>query len=124
MPMALRHGALPETLAVAQGAVLMPLETLVVYIADCKLRSPPITFKYAGAAAVMLLAATVPVARPGGRAGERAGAYRVGFIVAPVLGIAVLRERATERRSDYCRRFLPGRCWRRAEPDLGDDIRG
>ena len=36
MPMALRHGALPETLAVAQGAVLMPLETPVVYIADCK----------------------------------------------------------------------------------------
>jgi len=59
MPMALRHGALPETLAVAQGAVLMPLETLVVHIADCKLRSLPITFKYAGAAALMLLGATV-----------------------------------------------------------------
>ena len=113
MPMALRHGALPETLAVAQGAVLMPLETLVVHIADCKLRSLPITFKYAGAAALMLLGATVlllPIARRGGRAGERAGAYRVGFIVAPVLGIAVLLERATERPSAYCRHFLPGRC--------------
>ena len=59
--MAARHGALPETLAVAQGAVFIPLETL-------------------------------------------------GFIVAPVLGIAILRERATERRSAYCRHFLPGRC--------------
>ena len=46
--MAARHGALPETLAVAQGAVFIPLETL-------------------------------------------------GFIVAPVLGIAILRERATGR---------------------------
>jgi len=61
MPMAARHGALPETLAVAQGAVFIPLETL-------------------------------------------------GFIVAPVLGIAILRERATGRRSAYCRHFLPGRC--------------
>jgi len=59
--MAARHGALPETLAVAQGAVFIPLETL-------------------------------------------------GFIVAPVLGIAILRERATGRRSAYCRHFLPGRC--------------
>ena len=41
----------------------MPLETLVVYIADCKLRSPPINFKYAGAAAVTLLGATVLLLR-------------------------------------------------------------
>ena len=108
--MALRHGALPETLAVAQGAVFMPLETLVVYVADCKLRSPPINFKYASAAAVMLLGATVLLLR--GVAGGPASApvRRVGFIVAPVLGIAILRERATERRSAYCRHFLPGRC--------------
>jgi len=70
--MALRHGALPETLAVAQGAVLMPLETLVVHIADCKLRSPPINFKYAGAAAVTLLGATVLLLR--GVAGGKASA--------------------------------------------------
>ena len=70
MPMAARHGALPETLAVAQGTVFMLLETLVVYIADCKLRSPPINFKYASAAAVMLLGATVLLLR--GVAGGRA----------------------------------------------------
>ena len=70
--MALRHGALPETLAVAQGAVFMPLETLVVYVADCKLRSPPINFKYASAAAVMLLGATVLLLR--GVAGGQASA--------------------------------------------------
>ena len=72
MPMAARHGALPETLAVAQGAVFIPLETLVVYIADCKLRSPPINFKYASATAVMLLGATVLLLR--GVAGGQASA--------------------------------------------------
>ena len=61
--MTARHGALPETLAGAQGAVFMPLEALLVYIADCKLRSPPINFKYASAAAVMLLGATVLLLR-------------------------------------------------------------
>ena len=70
--MTARHGTLPETLAVAQGAVFMLLETLVVYIADCKLRSPPINFKYASATAVMLLGATVLLLR--GVAGGQASA--------------------------------------------------
>ena len=50
----------------------MPLETLVVYVADCKLRSPPINFKYTSAAAVMLLGATVLLLR--GVAGGQASA--------------------------------------------------
>ena len=50
----------------------MPLETLVVYVADCKLRSLPINFKYTSAAAVMLLGATVLLLR--GVAGGRASA--------------------------------------------------
>ena len=50
----------------------MPLETLVVYVADCKLRSPPINFKYASATAVMLLGATVLLLR--GVAGGQASA--------------------------------------------------
>ena len=72
MPMPGRHGTLPETLAVAQGAVFMPLKILVVYIADRKLRSPPINFKYASATAVMLLGATVLLLR--GVAGGQASA--------------------------------------------------
>ena len=109
--MAARHGALPETLAVAQGAVFMPLETLVVYVADCKLRSPPINFKYASAAAVMLLGATVLLLR-GVADGQASAQVPIAWVLSsrPLLGIAILRERATERRSAYCRHFLPGRC--------------
>jgi transporter family protein len=36
----LRHGAVPETLAVAQAALFMPLATAVVYTADRKLAPP------------------------------------------------------------------------------------
>jgi drug/metabolite transporter (DMT)-like permease len=55
----LRHGAVPETLAVAQAALFMPLATVVVYFADRNLRPPPVTFKYGAAAAVVLLGATI-----------------------------------------------------------------
>jgi hypothetical protein len=109
MPMALRHGALPEPLAVAQGAVLMSLETLVVYIADRKLRSLPITFKYAGAAAVMLLGATVLLLR-GVAGGQASALVPIAWVLSsPPCSVAVLLERATERPS-ACRHFLPGRC--------------
>jgi len=107
--MALRHGALPETLAVAQGAVLMPLETLVVYIADCKLRSPPINFKYAGAAAVTLLGATVLLLR--GVAGGKASALvPIAWALSSPPCSGLLFCSTTERPSAYCRHFLPGRC--------------
>ena len=54
----LEHGILPDTLAVAQAAVFMPLATLLAYAADRKLRSPPTTFRYSAPAAVVLLGAT------------------------------------------------------------------
>jgi hypothetical protein len=63
-------------------------------------------------AAVMLLGATVLLLR-GVAGGKRAGAYHAGFIVAAVLGIAVVRAQATERRWACCWHFLPGQCWRR-----------
>ena len=83
----------------------------MVYIADCKLRSPPINFKYASAAAVMLLGATVLLLR-GVADGQASAQVPIAWVLSsrPLLGIAILRERATERRSAYCRHFLPGRC--------------
>ena len=91
MPMTARHGALPETLAVAQGAVFMLLETLVVYIADCKLRSPPINFKYASAAAVMLLGATVLLLR-GVAGGPASAPVPIAWVLSsrPCSGICLL----------------------------------
>ena len=83
----------------------------MVYVADCKLRSPPINFKYASAAAVMLLGATVLLLR-GVADGQASAQVPIAWVLSsrPLLGIAILRERATERRSAYCRHFLPGRC--------------
>jgi hypothetical protein len=55
----LRHGAAPETLAVAQAMLFMPLATTVVYVADRKLEPPAATFRYSAIAALLLLGATI-----------------------------------------------------------------
>ncbi len=97
----LRHGAVPETLAVAQAALFMPLATAVVYRADRKLAPPPISFRYGAAAALVLLVATIfllrSVAR--GQASVLVPIAQMGFIVAALLGIVVLRERVPPRKA-------------------------
>ena len=87
--------------AVAQAAVFMPLATVVVYFADRKLRPPPATFKYAGTAAIVLLGATVSLLRgvAGGQASVLVPIAQMGFIVAALLGISLLHERVTVRKS-------------------------
>jgi uncharacterized membrane protein len=97
----LRHGAVPETLAVAQAALFMPLATVVVYFADRKLRPSPVTFKYGAAAAIVLLCATIFLLRgvAGGQASVLVPIAQMGFIVAALLGIFILRERVTVRKA-------------------------
>jgi drug/metabolite transporter (DMT)-like permease len=97
----LRHGALPESLAVAQAALFMPLATLVVHAADRALRPPPLAFRYGSAAAIMLLAATIFLLRSValGEASVLVPIAQMGFIVAALLGIVVLRERVTWRKA-------------------------
>jgi len=97
----LRHGAVPETLAVAQAAMFMPLATSVVYFADRKLAPPPVTFKYGAAAATVLLGATIFLLRgvAGGQASVVVPIAQMGFIVAALLGVFVLRERVTVRKA-------------------------
>jgi uncharacterized membrane protein len=98
--MGLRHGALPETLAVAQAALFMPLATVVVYVVDRKLRPPPVTFKYSAPAAIVLLGATISLLRSvaGGQASVLVPIAQMGFVVAALLGIFVLREPVTIRK--------------------------
>jgi uncharacterized membrane protein len=97
----LRHGAVPETLAVAQAALFMPLATVVVYFADRNLRPPPVTFKYGAAAAVVLLGATIFLLRgvASGQASVVVPIAQMGFIVAALLGIFILREPVTVRKA-------------------------
>jgi uncharacterized membrane protein len=98
--MGLRHGALPETLAVAQAALFMPLATVVVYVVDRKLRPPPVTFKYSAPAAIVLLGATISLLRSvtGGEASVLVPIAQMGFVVAALLGIFMLGERVTTRK--------------------------
>jgi drug/metabolite transporter (DMT)-like permease len=96
----LRHDALPETLAVAQAILFMPLATVVVYVTDRKLRPPPATFKYSVPAAIVLLGATICLLRSvaRGEASVLVPIAQMGFVVAALLGIFILRERVTVRK--------------------------
>jgi uncharacterized membrane protein len=96
----LRHGAVPETLAVAQAALFMPIATVVVYFTDRAPRVPPVTFRYGAAAAIMLLGATIFLLRgvADGQASVLVPIAQMGFIIAALLGILILRERVTIRK--------------------------
>ena len=97
----LRHGAVPETLAVAQAALFMLLTNIVVYFADRKLAPPLVTFKYGAAAAIVQIAATICLLRgvAGGQASVLVPIAQMGFIIAALLGIFVLHERITVRKT-------------------------
>jgi uncharacterized membrane protein len=97
----LRYGAVPETLVVAQAAAFMPLATLVVYSAGGRFLPPPATFKYGAAAAIVLLAAIILLLRgvAGGQASVLVPIAQMGFIIAALLGIFILGERITVRKT-------------------------
>lgn len=97
----LRHGALPETMVLAQSLAFMPLATVGVYCADGKLAPPPATYRYAAATAVVLLGATVGLLRgvAAGQASVLVPIGQMGFIVAALLGIFVLGERVSARKA-------------------------
>jgi len=97
----LRHGGVPETLAVAQAALFMPLATLVVYRADRRLAPPPLTFAYGAIAAVVLLGATILLLHSvaHGQASVLVPIAQMGFVIAALLGIVVLREPVSPRKA-------------------------
>ena len=97
----LRHGAVPETLAVAQAALFMPIATVVVYFTDRTLRAPPVTFGYGAVAAIILLGATIFLLRgvADGQASVLVPIAQMGFIIAALLGIFILCERVTIRKA-------------------------
>jgi uncharacterized membrane protein len=97
----LRHGAVPETLVVAQATVFMPLATAVVYVAHRELRPSPVTFKYSIVAAILLLGATILMLRgvAAGQASVLVPIAQMGFIIAALLGIFILREPFTLRKA-------------------------
>jgi hypothetical protein len=103
----------------------MPLETLVVYVADCKLRSPPINFKYASAAAVMLLGATVLLLR-GVAGGPASAPVPIAWVLSsrPCSGLLFCANAPRKGDLPIVGTFCPGGASGELKPDLGDDIRG
>jgi uncharacterized membrane protein len=97
----LRKGVAPEMLAVAQAALFMPLATTIVYMADRRLGAPMVTFHYGGPAAILLLLATIFLLHgiAAGQASVLVPIAQMGFIVAALLGILVLREPVTLRKA-------------------------
>jgi uncharacterized membrane protein len=97
----LRYGALPETLAVAQAACFMPLATAVSYSAGGTFKPPAAAYRYGAAAASLLLAGTISLLNglARGQASIVAPVAQMGFVVAALLGILVLRERITGRKA-------------------------
>src|SRR5262249_41619474 len=88
----LRHGALPETLAVAQAACFMPLATATVYLAGHAFKPPPAAYRYGAGAAAVLLGATLFLLHglADGPASVLVPVAQMGFMIAALLGIFVL----------------------------------
>jgi drug/metabolite transporter (DMT)-like permease len=97
----LRHGAIPETLVVAQAASFMPLATATVYFANRSLHPPLATYRHGAAAAAVLLGATLFLmhALARGPATVLVPIAQMGFLIAALLGIFVLGERVTIRKA-------------------------
>ena len=96
----LRHGAVPETLVMAQAAVFMPLATAVVFFKDRQVKPPARTFRFSVPATALQLLATVTLVRAIalGQASVLVPIAQMGLLVAAVLGIALLGEHATPRK--------------------------
>lgn len=96
----LKHGASPETLLVAQAAVFMPVATIVAYRTNGNLRLPTGIFRYSLPASIVLIFATLFLLRglTLGPASVLVPIAQMGFIVAALLGIFVLREGVTVRK--------------------------
>ena len=79
----------------------MPLATAVVYASQRELRPPAVTFRYSIAAAILLLSATILMLRSvaAGQASVLVPITQMGFIVAALLGIVLLREPLTARKA-------------------------
>lgn len=97
----LRSGAGPEILMVAQAAIFMPLATFIVFQATRTLRVPGVTFRYSLPASIALLCATLFLLRglTLGQASALVPIAQMGFIVAALLGIFILREAVTVRKA-------------------------
>ena len=98
--MGLRHGLSPETALASQAVVFTALATVFVRVADGKIAPPATVWRHAVPAAAVLMAAFLFMLHglTRGPASVLVPIAQMGFVVAAVLGVAVLREPVTARK--------------------------
>jgi drug/metabolite transporter (DMT)-like permease len=97
----LRQGSPPETMLAAQAVVFITLSTVFVRIADGEIAPPRDMWTHAAMAALVLIGAFLFMLHglTAGPASVLVPIAQMGFVVTAVLGIAVLREPVTVRKS-------------------------
>ena len=95
-----RAGATAATLLVAQACMFVPLSTGFAAIADRAIRPPRSTWRYAGAAAILLACGFVLLVESlvFGQASVLVPIAQMGFVVTAALGFIFLREPWTPRK--------------------------
>lgn len=96
----LQHGALPETVMVAQAWVFCPLATLVTSLTDRNLRTPADAWLYATATAIALLFGFVFLLHglSVGPASVLVPVAQMGFVFTALLGAILFKETLTMRK--------------------------
>jgi uncharacterized membrane protein len=97
----LRRGVVPETMLVAQAIVFMPLTNLAVLVADRRLSAPRAAWGYGLLMSFILLGAFVCLLHgvAAGQASIVVPIAQMGFIVTALLGVLLLREPLTPRKT-------------------------
>ena len=96
-----RHGSTPETALSAQAIVFVTLATIFVRVTDGKIAPPPAMWKHAAAAATVLMGAFLLMlyGLTLGPASVLVPITQMGFVVTAALGIALLGEPVTVRKT-------------------------
>jgi uncharacterized membrane protein len=96
----LQHGALPETMVVAQAWTFWPLATLSGYLPERRLRVPAGAWRYSASAALALFGAFVLLmhALALGPVSVLVPVAQMSFVLTALFGIAIFRERLDVRK--------------------------
>jgi uncharacterized membrane protein len=96
----LQHGALPETMVVAQAWTFCPLATTSGYLADRRFRIPPGAWRYSALAALVLFGAFVLLMHglALGAASVLVPVAQMSFVFTALFGIAMFGERLDLRK--------------------------
>lgn len=98
--MGLLHGALPETIMTAQAWLFCPLATLLVWLSDRNLNTPPAAWPYAAGTGLCLLGGFVILLHglSEGAASVLVPVAQMGFVFTAIAGAVLFHETLTTRK--------------------------